>query len=68
LNGIWDLMIRSRVAIAQFQRAKAGGNPAKMAEARTALERCHAEVKQSVASKNAMAKMLAAPARPLKAS
>jgi hypothetical protein len=55
----------SRVAIAQFERAKAGGNPARMAEARTALERCHAEVKGSVAAKNAMTKMLG---RTLKAS
>jgi hypothetical protein len=34
-------------------------------EARTALERCHAEVKRSVAAKNAMTKMLG---RTLKAS
>jgi hypothetical protein len=68
LNGTWDLLIRSRVAIGQFERAKAGGNPAKMAEARAALERCHAEVKQlklTIASKNAMTKMLD---RTLKAS
>jgi hypothetical protein len=65
LQGIWDLLIRSRVAIAQFERAKAGGNPARMAEARTALERCHAEVKGSVAAKNEMTKMLG---RTLKAS
>jgi hypothetical protein len=65
LHGIWDLLIRSRAAIAQFERAKVGGNPAQMAEARTALERCHAEVKGSVAAKNEMTKMLG---RTLKAS
>jgi hypothetical protein len=54
LNGIWDLLIRSGVAIAQFERPKAGGNPAKMAEARTALERCHAEEKRFVREKKAM--------------
>jgi hypothetical protein len=68
LDGIWSLLIRSRAAIAQFELAKAGGNPAQIADARAALERCHAEVKRFVAAKKAMAKMLAAPARPLKAS
>jgi hypothetical protein len=55
-----DLLIRSRGAIAHFERVKAGGNPAEMAEARAALERCHAEVKRFVAAKNAMTKMLGA--------
>jgi hypothetical protein len=68
LDGIWsqDLLTRSRAAIAQFEQAKAGGNPAEMAEARTALKRCHAEVKRFVAAKNAMTKKLAAPGRKLK--
>ena len=68
LNGIWSLLIRSRAAIAQFEGARADGNPAQMAEARAALERCHAEVKRFVAAKKAMTKILAAPGRTLKAS
>ena len=49
-----QLLTRSRAAIARFERAKAGGNPAEQAEARTALERCYAEVKRFVAAKKAM--------------
>ena len=55
-----DLLVRSRVAISQFERAKAGGIAAEIADARAALERRHDEVKRFVAAKKAMAKMLAA--------
>lgn len=61
-----DLLVRSRVAISQFEGAKAGGDSAEVADARAALERCHAEVKRFVAAKKAIAKMLATAARPLK--
>jgi hypothetical protein len=50
----WQLLIRSREAIARFERANADGNPAELAEARTALESCYAEVKWLVAVKKAM--------------
>jgi hypothetical protein len=50
----WQLLIRSREAIARFERANAGGNPAELAEARTALESCYAEVKWLVAARKAM--------------
>jgi hypothetical protein len=43
-----ELLIRSRVAIARFERTKANGNPAELAYARWALERCHDEVKRFV--------------------
>lgn len=43
-----QLLTRSRAAIARFERAKAGGNPIELADARWALERCHAEVKRFV--------------------
>ena len=68
LDGIrsLDLLVRSRVAISQFEGAKAGGDPAEIADARAAPERCHAEVKRFVAAKKAIAKMLATAARPLK--
>ena len=46
-----QLMTRSRAAIARFKYANAGENPAEPAEARTALERCHAEVKRFLAAK-----------------
>jgi hypothetical protein len=49
-----QLLIRSREAIARFERANAEGNPAELVEARTALESCHAEVKRFVAAKKAM--------------
>jgi hypothetical protein len=49
-----QLLIRSREAIARFERANANGNPAELVEARTALERCHAEVRRFVAAKKAM--------------
>jgi hypothetical protein len=47
------LSIRSREAIARFERAKADGNPAQLAEARTTLEGRHAEVRRFVAAKKA---------------
>jgi hypothetical protein len=40
-----ELLTRSRAAIARFERSKAYGNPAELADARWALERCHDEVK-----------------------
>ena len=43
-----QLLARSRAAIARFERTKAYGNPAELAEARWALERCHDEVKRFV--------------------
>lgn len=49
-----QLLIRSREAIARFERANANGNPAELVEARTALESCHAEVRRFVAAKKAM--------------
>ena len=49
-----QLMTRSRAAIARFKYANAGENPAEPAEARTALERCHAEVKRFLAAKKAV--------------
>jgi hypothetical protein len=49
-----QLLIRSREAIARFERANADGKPAELAEARTALESCHAEVKGFVAARKGM--------------
>jgi hypothetical protein len=49
-----QLLTRSRTAIARFKHANAGADPAELAEARTALERCHAEVKRFLAAKKAM--------------
>ena len=49
-----QLLTRSRAAIDRFERAHADGNPAELAEARTALERCHAEVKRFLAARKAM--------------
>ena len=49
-----QLLTRSKAAIDRFERANADGNPAEQAEARTALERCHAEVKRFVAARKAM--------------
>lgn len=43
-----QLLTRSRAAIARFERAKAGGNATELAEARNALEHCHAEVRRFV--------------------
>jgi hypothetical protein len=43
-----QLLTRSRAAIARFERTKAYGNPAELADARWALERCHNEVKRFI--------------------
>jgi hypothetical protein len=48
------LLTRSREAIARFERASADGNPAELAEARTALAICHAEVSLFVAAQKAV--------------
>ncbi len=48
------LLIRSKAAIARFERAYADGNPAELAEARTALAICHEEVRLFVAVQKAM--------------
>jgi hypothetical protein len=50
----WQLLIRSREAIARFERANANGNPAELVDARTELESCYAEVKWLVAARKAM--------------
>jgi hypothetical protein len=47
-NTARELLTRSRAAIARFERTKAYGNPAELADARWALERCHDEVKRFV--------------------
>jgi hypothetical protein len=49
-----QLLTRSRAAIDRFERANADGNPAELAAARTALARCHGEVKRFVAARKAM--------------
>jgi hypothetical protein len=51
---IAGLLIRSRAAIARFERANADGNPVELAEARTVLAACHSEVRRFVAAKKAM--------------
>ena len=56
----WQLLIRSREAIARFERADANGNPVELAEARAALKSCHAEVKWLVATRRAMKSQLEA--------
>jgi hypothetical protein len=48
------LVTRSRAAIARFKKAHADGNPGELAEARKALEICHAEVGLFVAAHKAM--------------
>ena len=48
------LVTRSRAAIARFEKAHADGNPGELAEARKALEICHAEVSLFVAAQKAM--------------
>jgi hypothetical protein len=48
------LVTRSRAAIARFEKAHADGNPGELAEARTALAICHAEVSLFVAAQKAM--------------
>jgi hypothetical protein len=48
------LVTRSRAAIARFEKAHADGNPGELAEARKALEICHAEVGLVVAAHKAM--------------
>ena len=48
-----QLLTRSRAAIARFKTANADGNPGEFAEARKALEICHAEVGLFVAAQKA---------------
>jgi hypothetical protein len=48
------ILTRSREAITRFERANADSNPAELAEARTALESCYAEVKWLAAAREAM--------------
>lgn len=54
MDTMWQLLTHSREAITRFERANADGNPAELAEARTALESCYAEVKWLVAAREAM--------------
>ena len=54
VDTVQQLLNRSRTAIARFEMAKALGRPVELAEARKALELCHAEVKRFVREKKAM--------------